>query len=166
MLRDFVESQNENLLDDRSRIRVVNQHDLWNVGCSGGVAGVSVAAVSDRRPAVAPVSSPATLHGAGDSAATAFFQGQYQGGKWGIYLRAPDIFFKLLDRCGPRLVPLGQLAEIRSGVKSGADDFFFVRDVTEDEITNCSAGLPVAAVSSPPRAVGAVYSPPRAVGAV
>jgi len=28
-------------------------------------------------------------------------------------------------------VPLGQLAEIRFGVKSGADDFFFVCDVTE-----------------------------------
>jgi hypothetical protein len=61
------------------------------------------------------------------------------GGKWGIYLRAPDIFFKLLDRCGSRLVPLGQIAEIRFGVKSGADDFFFVRDVTEDEIHKCSA---------------------------
>jgi hypothetical protein len=133
MLRDFVESQNENLADDRWRIRVVNQHELWKVGCTGGVAGVH---------AVAPVSSPATLHGAGDSAATALFQGEYLGGKWGIYLRAPHIFFKLLDRCGSRLVPLGQLAEIRFGVKSGADDFFFVRDVTEDEIQKCSAGLP------------------------
>jgi len=133
MLRDFVESQKENLLDDRWRIRVVNQHEIWRVGCTGGVAGVAAA--------VAPVSSPAILHGAGDSAATGLFQGDYQGGKWGIYVRAPDIFFKLLDRCGSRLVPLGQLAEIRFGVKSGADDFFFVRDVTEDEILECSAGI-------------------------
>jgi len=146
LLRDFIESQNENLADDRWRIRVVNQHELWKVGCLGGVAGASVAAVSDRRDAVAPVSSPATLHGAGDSAATALFHGEYTGGKWGIYLRAPDIFFKLLDRCGSRLVPLGQIAEIRRGVTSGADDFFFVRDVTEDEIQKCSAGLAVAAV--------------------
>jgi len=42
MLRDFVESQNENLLDDRWRIRVVNQHKLWKVGRTGGVAGVSL----------------------------------------------------------------------------------------------------------------------------
>src|SRR5438094_7269259 len=34
---------------------------------------------------------------------TQFFQGEYVGGKLGIYLRAPDIFFKLLDRCGSRL---------------------------------------------------------------
>ncbi len=140
MLRDFVEGQNDNLLDDRWRIRVVNQHDLWKAGCTGSIAGVTVAAASSP-PSVAPMSSPATLHGAGDSAATGFFQGEYLGGKWGIYLRAPDIFFKLLDRCGSRLVPLGQLAEIRRGVTSGADDFFFVRDVTDDEISKCSAGV-------------------------
>ena len=125
MLRDFVESQNENLLDDRWRIRVVNQHELWEVGCTGGVAGVKKA--SDRQ---------------GDRGlGSQFFQGEYTGGKWGIYLRAPDIFFKLLDRCGSRLVPLGQLAEIRFGVKSGVDDFFFVRDVTEDEVLKSSTGI-------------------------
>jgi hypothetical protein len=118
-LRDFVENQNENLLDDRWRIRVVNQHDLWNVGCSGGVA---------RQARI-------------EATGAELFHGEYAGGKWGIYLRAPDIFFKLLDRCGSRLVPLGQLAEIRFGVKSGADDFFFVQDVTGDEIIKCSAGV-------------------------
>jgi hypothetical protein len=119
MLRDFVESQDENLLDDRWRIRVVNQHDLWKAGCSGGVARQT------------------KIKGAGGE----LFHGEYTGGKWGIYLRAPDVFFKLLDRCGSRLAPLGQIAEIRRGVTSGADDFFFVRDVTEDEIAKCSAGL-------------------------
>jgi hypothetical protein len=132
MLRDFVESQNENLADDRWRIRVVNQHELWKVGCTGGVAGVA---------SVAAGFSPAQTENAALKGGATFFQGEYQGGKWGIYLRAPDIFFKLLDRCGSRLVPLGQLAEIRRGVTSGADDFFFVRDVTEDEIHKCSAGL-------------------------
>jgi hypothetical protein len=132
MLRDFVENQNENLLDDRWRIRVVNQHELWRVGCTGGVAGMA---------GVAPGFSPTQAQYAAIKDDATFFQGEYQGGKWGIYVRAPDIFFKLLDRCGSRLVPLGQLAEIRFGVKSGADDFFFVRDVTEDENTKCSAGL-------------------------
>jgi methylase of polypeptide subunit release factors len=132
MLRDFVEIQNENLADDRWRIRVVNQHDLWKVGCTGGVAGVEAALGRHESGEINP-----PLHGP-----EAFFQGAYQGGNWGIYLRAPDIFFKLLDRCGSRLVPLGQLAEIRFGVKSGADDFFFVRDVTEEEIQKCGAGLP------------------------
>lgn len=126
MLRDFVESQNENLLDDRWRIRVVNQHDLWKAGCTGGVAGVETATQSQGHGGL----------GVGEP-----LQGHYLGGKWGIYLRAPDIFFKLLDRCGSRLVPLREIAEIRRGVTSGADDFFFVRDVTEDEILKSSAGL-------------------------
>lgn len=150
MLRDFVESQNENLLDDRWRIRVVNQHELWKVGCTGGVAGVPTLTPSpspasgrggkifDSQPSPAPAGEGGRRPREGEGA---FFQGEYRGGKWGIYLRAPDIFFKLLDRCGSRLVPLGQIAEIRRGVTSGADDFFFVRDVTDDEISKCSVGL-------------------------
>jgi methylase of polypeptide subunit release factors len=120
LLRDFIESQNENLCDDRWRIRVVNQHELWQAGRVGGVVGLTAA--------------PASAH-------AGLFQGEYAGGKWGIYVRAPAIFFELLDRCGEQLVPLGQLAEIRRGVTSGADDFFFVRDVTEDEIAKASVGL-------------------------
>ncbi|HLY59995.1 MAG TPA: N-6 DNA methylase [Terriglobia bacterium] len=126
MMRDFVENQTQNLLDDRWRIRVLNQHELWTAGCTGGIAGV--AAALDRQEST----------GLGSQS----FQGNYVGGKWGIYLRAPDIFFTLLDLCGPRLVPLGQIAEIRRGVTSGVDDFFFVRDVTELEIQKCNEGLP------------------------
>lgn len=57
--------------------------------------------------------------------------GRYRGSKWGIQLRAPDIFFTLLDRYGSLLVPLRNLAEVRFGVKSGCDKFFFPRDQTE-----------------------------------
>jgi len=151
MLRDFVEGQKENLADDRWRIRVVNQHELWQVGCTGGVAGVSLTpspspASGRGEKSVGGMPSPSGRgwpEGPGEGGVQ-YFQGNYTGGKWGIYLRAPDIFFKLLDRCGSRLVPLGQLAEIRRGVTSGADDFFFVRDVTDDEIEKCTAaGAPV-----------------------
>jgi hypothetical protein len=129
LLRDFVETQTENIADDRWRVRVVNQHELWQVGCRGGVAGLpSAERASEGRVQV-------------EAPGARLFQGEYTGGKWGIYLRAPDIFFELLDRCGSRLVPLGQLAEVRRGITSGADDFFYVRDVTEDEITKASAGL-------------------------
>jgi hypothetical protein len=150
------------LLDDRWRIRVVNQHDLWKAGCTGSIAGVTVAAASSP-PSVAPGFSPPSMGHVALKGDATYFHGAYLGGKWGIYLRAPDIFFKLLDRCGSRLVPLGQIAEIRRGVTSGADDFFFVRDMTEEEIAKCSAGLPVAA-ASPPSAVAAA-SPPSAVAA-
>jgi hypothetical protein len=56
---------------------------------------------------------------------------EYRGSKWGIPLRAPDLFFEILDCYGDRLVPLGELAEVRFGVKSGCDKFFFPRDITE-----------------------------------
>jgi type I restriction-modification system DNA methylase subunit len=56
--------------------------------------------------------------------------GAYYGGKWGIHLRAPDLWFELMDRLGDRFAPLGELAEIRFGVKSGKDEFFFPRDVS------------------------------------
>lgn len=58
----------------------------------------------------------------------------YTGYKWGIYLRAPEIFNKLLKRGGSRFVPLGQIAEVRFGVKSGCDAFFFPKDVTEAKL--------------------------------
>lgn len=132
LLRDFVESQTENLLDDRWRIRVVNQHELWEAGCRDGVAGIPSQSAAATPPAQMATGS------------RSLFQGDYIGGKWGIYLRAPDVFFQLLDRCGPGMVPLGQLAEIRYGVKSGADDFFFVRDVTDEELASAGAGLQTA----------------------
>jgi hypothetical protein len=131
ILRDVVEKQDDNLLDSRWRIRVVNQLELWRVGCMSGMARGASETPSEavgEHPSLKANSEP--------------FQGKYAGGKWGIYLRAPDIFFTLLDRCASHLVPLGQVAEIRFGLKSGADDFFFVRDVTEDEIQKHGNGLP------------------------
>ena len=56
---------------------------------------------------------------------------KYTGAKWGKYLRAPDIFFKILDKGKGKLVPLKQIAEIRFGIKTGANEFFYL---TEEEI--------------------------------
>lgn len=66
----------------------------------------------------------------------------YQGSKWGIPLRAPDLFFEILDRYGHRLVPLSDIAEIKRGITSGCDKFFFPRDITErclEETPNAKA---------------------------
>jgi hypothetical protein len=58
-------------------------------------------------------------------------QNKYVGSKWGKYLRAPDIFFKILEKGKDKLVPLKQIAEVRFGIKTGANEFFYL---TEDEI--------------------------------
>lgn len=55
--------------------------------------------------------------------------------KWGRYLRAPDLWFRLVERAGPRLVPLARLAEIRRGVTSGKDEFFLPKDASAEALT-------------------------------
>ncbi|MGA8849654.1 MAG: N-6 DNA methylase [Dehalococcoidia bacterium] len=57
--------------------------------------------------------------------------GKYVGAKWGKYVRAPEIFFKILERGKGKLVPLKEIAEVRFGIKTGANEFFYL---TEDEI--------------------------------
>ncbi len=56
---------------------------------------------------------------------------EYVGSKWGKYLRAPDIFFKILEKGKDKLVPLKQIAEVRRGFTTGANEFFYL---TEEEI--------------------------------
>jgi len=46
--------------------------------------------------------------------------------KWGPYLRAPDVYFKILETCADKLVPLGKVAEVRFGIKTGINDFFYL----------------------------------------
>jgi len=56
---------------------------------------------------------------------------KYTGAKWGKYMRAPDIFFKILERGKGKLVPLKQIAEVRRGFTTGANEFFYL---TEEDI--------------------------------
>ncbi len=52
----------------------------------------------------------------------------YAGDKWGgKYLRAPDIYWEILRRAGDRLVRLGDVADVRRGITTGANEFFFLR---------------------------------------
>jgi hypothetical protein len=57
---------------------------------------------------------------------------KYGGGKWGKYLRAPNLYFRIMERYASRFVPLGEIATIRFGVKSGCDAFFMPRDVSQE----------------------------------
>ncbi|MCD6095231.1 MAG: N-6 DNA methylase, partial [Thermoprotei archaeon] len=60
-------------------------------------------------------------------------KGKYVGSKWGKYLRAPEIFFKILKE-GQRkglFIPLKKIAEVRFGIKTGANEFFYL---TKDKI--------------------------------
>ena len=54
----------------------------------------------------------------------------YRAGKWGRYVRAPDFYFEVMRRLGKQFVPLGKIATIRFGVKSGCDAFFMPKDIS------------------------------------
>jgi len=59
-------------------------------------------------------------------------KGKFIGSKWGNYLRAPDIFFHILERGKDRFSQLKDFAEIKFATKTGANDFFFVTDITDE----------------------------------
>jgi len=56
---------------------------------------------------------------------------KYVGAKWGKYLRAPEIFFKILQKGKDKFVPLKEIADVRRGFTTGANEFFYL---TEEEI--------------------------------
>ena len=61
--------------------------------------------------------------------------GKYIGDKWGgKYLRAPDIYRTIMEKGKDKFVRLGDIAEVRRGFTTGANDFFYVEDLT-DKIT-------------------------------
>lgn len=52
---------------------------------------------------------------------------RFHGDKWGgKYLRAPDIYHHILENYADKLVHLGDIATVRFGIKTGANDFFFL----------------------------------------
>jgi len=53
---------------------------------------------------------------------------EYTGSKWGKYIRAPDILFKVLAKGS--LIPLKMIAKVGRGLRTGSNDFFYL---DEDE---------------------------------
>lgn len=52
---------------------------------------------------------------------------KYIGNKWGgKYLRAPDIYWTILKKGKGKLVRLGDIAEVRRGFTTGANEFFYL----------------------------------------
>jgi len=51
--------------------------------------------------------------------------------KWGQYLRGPDIYFEILEKCADKFIPLEKVADVRFGIKTGINEFFYL---TEDKI--------------------------------
>lgn len=54
-------------------------------------------------------------------------ENKYQGSKWGgIYIKAPNIYFTIMEKAKDKLVKLGEVANVARGFTTGADEFFYV----------------------------------------
>ena len=122
------------------RIIVKRQGDLWADGVRAGAILRSDAVlkpVTDLEDADGE--EDAEENEAPDAAAMNHINGHgtmaYRAGKWGRYVRAPEIYFEVMKRFASRFVPLGEIASIRRGITSGCDAFFMPRDVTEDMLS-------------------------------
>lgn len=119
VLRTRIESLTTDTTDPHWRVRVVRQSDLWDTG----VKNAMIVAKSDDE---ADDDTTDKTRSAKDKDASAY----YYGGKWGVYLRAPDLYWELTRRYANQFVPFASVATIWNGIKSGEDKFFFIRDVT------------------------------------
>lgn len=60
----------------------------------------------------------------------------YRGSKWGgVYLRAPDIYFTIMEKAKDKLVKLGEIAHLERGVTTGANSFFYFEKNSSDIAT-------------------------------
>ncbi len=55
-----------------------------------------------------------------------FKKGSYNGEKWGKYLRAPDIYFNIIEKGKENLVLLDKIAVVNEGRPTGANNYFFM----------------------------------------
>ena len=52
---------------------------------------------------------------------------RFVGDKWGgKYLRAPDIYHRIIDKYGDKLIRLGDVATVKRGITTGANAFFYL----------------------------------------
>jgi methylase of polypeptide subunit release factors len=121
--------------DQDMRIIVKPQRDLWADGVRAGAIFRSAEGIAgpdepeerqDGDEAGADSPEATMNHISGETA------NGYCAGKWGRYVRAPDVYFDIMRRFGGRFVALGEIADIRFGVKTGCDAFFMPKDITAD----------------------------------
>lgn len=106
-----IERSDSSITTDDRRIRVIKQEDLL---------------------AECPHTKPIKTHAAKSQAAKVQ---ALSGSGWGKYLRADDVFFRVIERGSARLCRLSELARVRFGVKTGANEFFYVKEASRNKRT-------------------------------
>lgn len=49
--------------------------------------------------------------------------------KWGQFLKAPQVYFNIVERGADKFVPLSKIADVKFGIKTGCNDFFIVKEI-------------------------------------
>ena len=123
---------------DTHRIRVIHQTELSATSDRPPATGHRPPATNHRPPATShqpPATGhrpPATGHRPPATAHRPPSTGHPRSttvASWGKYLRADEVFFRVIERGSGCLRRLSDVAQVRFGVKTGANEFFYV---TED----------------------------------
>lgn len=80
--------------------------------------------------------------------------------KWGKFLRAPDVYFELMEKLGDKLVPLSNVAYVRRGYTTGINEFFYLTEEKARQYGIEEEYL-VPVVKSPKEIEGLVVDPAR-----
>jgi len=128
-VRDAIERTTRKVHDDRWRILVKRQGDLWDEGVLAG--GILKGALVGERGEDEDDNGEDFEEIANGNDLILHLPSEYVAGKWGRYLRAPDLHFEIMERFKDRFVPLGEIVEIRRGITSGCDAFFMAKDVAK-----------------------------------
>jgi hypothetical protein len=83
----------------------------------------------------------------------------YRSNKWGgKYLRAPEIYYTILQKGEGKLVPLKSIGEVRFGIKTGANEFFILTK-EEAQIRKIESAFLVPILKSPRQCKTIVVDP-------
>jgi len=140
-LRTRILKAEVDLADEDIRIIIKDQKALWEDGVrAGAVLGDKTRLFEESDDEEIEASDELTQKSAG-SPTISSAAGAYAAGKWGRYLRAPDFYFEIMRRFKAQFVPIGEIADIRFGVKSGCDAFFMPKDVTAEMLEKFPSDL-------------------------
>jgi len=132
-LRDLILKTKADSSTEQLRIMVKRQGDLWQDGLAIGEMFARHKNLEAEETDDQTEEAGEEIRGEGNSngeLSLAARYGEYGGGKWGRYLRAPDFYFEIMREFRSRFVRLGEVATIKRGITSGCDSFFMPRDVS------------------------------------
>ena len=133
--RDGILASKKNTTHEGWRVVTRKQQDLWQDGLRAG----RLFEMQKQRDLADDVQADGAgededaeeqdLDAVTDSKLHALSSTGYGAGKWGKFLRAPAIYFRIMEHHAARFVPLGEIAIVRRGITSGCDAFFMPRNV-------------------------------------